>query len=74
MTDLLVIERVFGVMDHMLASDVDPVYGFDEPGLDNAGLTDRFRDLELKTRRVEAEMALVRVNAAVRMAMTVITR
>jgi hypothetical protein len=38
----------------MLATDIEPV-----AGLDNVGLTERFRGLELEARRVEAEMASV---------------
>ena len=50
---------MFGMMGCMLAIDVDPVCGFDDVVLDNVGLTERFRDLELEARRVEAEMAWV---------------
>ncbi|MBG7605212.1 MAG: hypothetical protein IZT58_11330, partial [Actinobacteria bacterium] len=43
----------------MLATDVEPVCGFDNAVLGNVGLTERFRELELEVRRVEAEMASV---------------
>ena len=50
---------MFGMMGCMLATVVEPSVGFDDAMLDNAGLTERFRDLELEARRVEAELASV---------------